>query len=154
MTRQFNSSQTVRDYEASAAFYRDILGWKPLFEVATAGEGEPSLILGLPMPQAAGVERRVGIWHPEGTNDGSIEIIQCAAIRARDFSALSVAPNIGLLTLRFPVADARAFASQIVARGCPLYTPPMDLDIAPYGATTLFSVRTPDGAILEFYETA
>ena len=154
MTRQFNSSQIVRDYATSAAFYRDILGWKPLFEVATAGEDEPSQILGMHLPHAADVERRVGIWHPEGTNDGSVELIQCAGIRGRDFAELAVAPNIGLLSLRFPVVDARVYAAQIVERGWSLYTPPMHLDIAPYGPTTLFSVRTPDGAILEFYETA
>ena len=154
MTRQFNSSQVVRDYEASVAFYRDILGWKPLFEVSTSGEEEPSELLGLPMPQCASVERRVGIWHPDGTNDGSVELIQCEGIRARDFSVSSVAPNIGLLSLRFPVSDATALAEQIVARGGALYTKIMQLEIYPYGHTTMFSVQTPDGAILEFYESS
>ena len=152
MTRQFNSSQVVRDYATAAAFYRDILGWSPLFEVAATGEDEPSQILGLAMPHCAGVERRVGIWHPEGTNDGSVELIQCAGIRARDFSASAVAPNIGILALRFAVDDARALAARITQRGWPLYAPPIELEIAPYGPTVLFSVRTPDGAILEFYQ--
>lgn len=152
MTRQFNSSQVVRDYDASVAFYRDVLGWKPLFEVVTSGEEEPSELLGLPMPQCAGVERRVGIWHPEGTNDGSVELIQCPGIRARAFSVCAVAPNVGLLSLKFPILEARAFAEQIVTRGWPLYALPRELEIAPYGKTTIFSVRTPDGAILEFYE--
>lgn len=151
MSRQFNSSQIVRDYDAAAAFYRDILGWKPSIEIAATGEGEPSLILGMPMPQCAEVERRVGIWHPEGINDGSIELIQCAGIRARDFAEHAVAPNIGLLSLRFPVPDADALAAEITQRGWPLYTPPAPLEIAPYGLTDCFSVRTPDGAILEFY---
>lgn len=151
MTRQFNSSQVVRDYDTAVAFYRDILGWSPLFEVAEAGEEEPSQILGLPLPQAASVERRVGIWHPEGTNDGSIELIQCAGIRARDFSDFAIAPNVGILSLRFPVADAVAYSEQIEQRGWALYTRPMQLHIAPLGLVTLFSVRTPDGAILEFY---
>ena len=154
MTRQFNSSQVVRDYDTAAAFYRDILGWKPLFEVVATGEGEPSLILGLPMPPCAAVERRVGIWHPDGTNDGSVELIQCVGIRARDFSELAVAPNVGILSLRVPVADAHAMAAQIEQRGWPLYTPLMQLEIAPYGVVTQFAVRTPDGAILEFYEPA
>lgn len=154
MTRQFNSSQIVRDYDAAAAFYRDVLGWKPLFEVAATGEGEPGVMLGLPMPQCADVERRVGIWHPEGTNDGSVELIQCTGIGARDFAEHAVAPNIGLLSLRFPVTDAPALAAQIEASNWPLYTRPMQFEIAPYGRVTMFSVRTPDGAILEFYQTA
>ena len=152
LTRQFNSSQVVRDYVTAAAFYRDILGWKPLFEVAATGEEEPSLILGMPMPQCAEVERRVGIWHPEGSNDGSVELIQCAGIRARDFAEYAVAPNVGILSLRFPVADLAALAAQIEGRGWPIYTPQMELEIAPYGKVTLFSVRTPDGAILELYQ--
>lgn len=152
MTRQFNSSQIVRDYDAAAAFFRDVLGWKPLIEVVATGEGEPSHILGLPMPQAAGVERRVGIWHPEGTNDGSVELIQCTGISARDFAASAVAPNIGFLSLRFPVTGVEKFAGQIANRGWPLYTEPARLEVAPYGWWTLFSVRTPDGAILEFFE--
>ena len=104
------------------------------------------------MPQCREVERRVGIWHPEGTNDGSVELIQCTGIRARDFAEMAVAPNIGILSLRFPVADARTFAEQIVGRGWPLYTPPIELDVLPYGRTTMFAVRTPDAAILEFYQ--
>ena len=154
MTRQFNASQIVRDYDTAAAFYRDVLGWAPLFEVVAVGEAEPSRILGLPMPQCADVARRVGIWHPEGSNDGSVELIQCAGIEGRDFAEHAVAPNVGILALRFPVTDARALAAQIESSGWPLYTPPILLDIAPYGPTILFSVRTPDGAIIEFYELA
>ncbi len=152
MTRQFNSSQTVRDYAAAAAFYRDILGWKAVIEVTSSGTGEPGSILGMPMPQCAEVERRVGIWHPDGIIDGSVELIQCAGIETRDFAATAISPNVGLLSLRFPVADARRYAAEIEQRGWALYTPPMELEIAPYGRATLFSVRSPDGAILEFYD--
>ncbi len=152
MSRQFNSSQAVRDYATSAAFYRDILGWQPMIEVVSTGEGEPGLILGMPMPQCAGVERRVGIWHPEATTDGSVELIECAGIAARDFAELAVAPNVGLLSLRFPVADCRTRAAEIEALGWPLYSRPMPLEIAAIGHVIQFSVRTPDGAILEFYE--
>ena len=94
----------------------------------------------------------MGIWHPEGSNDGSIELIQCAGIRGRDFSGAAVAPNVGILSLRFPVADAAALAEQITRRGWPLYTPPIHLEIAPYGPVLSFAVRTPDGAILDFFQ--
>ena len=65
-----------------------------------------------------------------------------------------MAPNIGIASLRFPVNDARAFAGQIALRGWPLYAEPMELDIAPYGTTTTFAARNPDGAILEFYQSS
>lgn len=151
MSRSFNASQVVRDYAAAAAFYRDVLGWQPLFEMAVTGEAEPAAVIGLPMPQCADVVRKVGIWHPEGTNDGSIELIACEGIAARDLSAHGVAPNVGMLSLRFPVPDAPALAARVTAAGWPLYTAPMALEIAGIGVVMLFSVRTPDGAILEFY---
>jgi hypothetical protein len=50
------------------------------------------------------------------------------------------------------VADAAALAEQITRRGWPLYTPPIHLEIAPYGPVLSFAVRTPDGAILEFFQ--
>ena len=125
-----------------------------MFEVAAAGEEEPSLVLGLPMPQCAVVERRVGIWQPEGINDGSIELIQCAGIRGRDFSDAAVAPNVGILLLRFPVGDVRKLARSIEERGWPIYASLSVVEVQPHGDLTMFAVRTPDGAILEFYETA
>ena len=154
MTRAFNTSQIVRDYASAAAFYRDVLGWEPLIELSVTGRDEPAAVIGLPMPFCEAVERRIGIWHPDGTNAGSVELIQCAGIAARDFSATAIAPNVGLLSLRFPVEDAGATAAAIRRRGGQLYTEPMELEIAPYGSVTLFSIRTPDGAILEFYSAA
>lgn len=56
--------------------------------------------------------------------------------------------------MRFQVDDAKALAAQIVQRHWPLYTPPLELEIMPYGNVMIFSVRTTDGAILEFYESA
>jgi predicted enzyme related to lactoylglutathione lyase len=152
MSRAFNSAQTVRDYDVSMAFYIQKLGWKVLVDTEVKDAVEPGQqVLGIPMPLAKTVRRRVSIIHPEGTNDGSVELIAMEEIAGVDFADRCVAPNIGNLTLRFPVADARAYATEVKARGVDLYTAPMTLEIAPYGKVTLFSVRTPDGAILEFY---
>ena len=38
--------------------------------------------------------------------------------------------------------------------GVEIYTTPAAVDIAPYGLTQAFSIKTPDGAILEFFELA
>lgn len=152
MSRSFNASQIVREYAPAAAFYRDVLGWQPMVEIEVTGTDEPAAVIGLPMPQCADVVRRIGIWHPEGLNDGSIELIACEGIASRDFSAHAVAPNVGMLSLRFPVPDVSAVAARILGAGWPLYTAPMDLEIAGIGRVSLCAVRTPDGAILEFYE--
>jgi predicted enzyme related to lactoylglutathione lyase len=63
-----------------------------------------------------------------------------------------VAPNVGILCLRIPVPDATRYAAEITARGGTLYSPPTSFELAPYGRATIFSVRSPEGAILEFFD--
>ena len=45
------------------------------------------------------------------------------------------------------------YAEILRARDVELYAEPHTIRIEPYGDTRMFSVRSPDGAILEFFET-
>jgi catechol 2,3-dioxygenase-like lactoylglutathione lyase family enzyme len=151
-TRVFNSAQVVRDYEATKRFFVDGLGWKYFIDTDFRDSVEPGPMLGVPMPLARTMRRRIGIVHPEGTNDGSLEPISLPELAGRDLAERCVAPNLGWLAYRFPVTDAREYARQLEARGIELYTQPMALHIAPYGEVTQFAVRTPDGAIIELFQ--
>jgi hypothetical protein len=71
-----------------------------------------------------------------------------------DYASRCVAPNLGILCGRYVVPDAAAYAATLRSRGVTPYTEPTRVDVAPYGVLDLFSVRTPDGAILEFYSPA
>lgn len=155
MSRAFNSAQMIRDFDESLDFYIDKLGWKTLVSTVVKDVIEPGRdVMGIPMPLAESVERRVAIIHPQGTNDGSIEVIEMREIQGRHFGDECVAPNLGYLSLRFPVEDAQAYAKALEDKGVELYSPIMTFEIAPLGKVTGFSVRTPDGAILEFFEAA
>lgn len=152
MSRAFNSAQIVRDYDASMQFYVDVLGWKILVEAEVSDAEEPGRnVLGLPRPWAGTIRRRVAIIHPAGTNDGSVEVISMPEIEGHRFDTRCVAPNLGLLALRFPVPDAEAYARVLEGRGVALYSSPVRCRIEPYGACQTFSVRSPDGAILQFF---
>lgn len=152
-SRVFNSSNMVRDYDATRRWFTEVLGWKFMVEGDLAGVVEPGeRIFGLPLPLARQTLRRCGIVHPAGLNDGSLETIAMPGLEGRDFATDCVAPNLGWLAWRFPVADARGFARQLTARGARLYSRPAPLRLLPYGEVLAFSVRTPDGAILEFFE--
>ena len=109
-------------------------------------------VLGIPSPLAYSVERKVAILHPQGTNEGGIELIEMSELKGRDFSSDCVAPNIGYLCLRFPVEDIKAYAEDLQGRGVEFYTPLSTVEIAPFGQIKCFSVRSPDGAVLEYYE--
>jgi len=152
ISRAFNSAQIVRDYDESMDFYTNTLGWTALVDTDITDSEEPGRnVLGIPGSLARTVRRRVAILPPDGTNDGSVEIIEMKELQGDDFADRCVAPNIGYLCARFPVDDAERYAEEIATRGATLYTAPLTLPIEPYGPVTLFSVRTPDGAILEFY---
>lgn len=155
LSRVFNSTQMVRDLDAALAFYCDVLGWQALVKEEVQGCEEPGRdVLGLPMPVAKDWLRRVAIVHPNGINDGSVELIEIGGVEGADYSARAVAPNVGLLALRIWVPSARAYADEILVRGAGLFSPPATVDIAPFGAMDCFAVRSPEGAILEFFSPA
>lgn len=152
-SRVFNSAQMVRDPAATRAFFVDVLGWQYLIDSEVRDAVEPGqLMLGLPLPIARTVVRKIGVVHPRGENDGSLEPISMPELGGVDFAAHCVAPNLGWLCWRFRVEDASALATAIESRGHPLYTRLQGLRVAGLGETRMFSVRTPDGAIIEFYE--
>ena len=148
----FNSTQMVADFETTAAFYVDTLGWERRLDFMVEGVAEPGAdVLGLPLPYAESAMRRVAMFNPPGPSEGGVELIQNQSMHGRQCADDCAAPNVGILCLRFEVADAAAYAAEIVGRGGALYTEPTALEIAPYGSVTLFSVRAPEGAIIEFY---
>ena len=153
MSRAFNSAQIVRDFDESLKFYIDKLGWKTLVNETVKDILEPGQeVLGIPGPLAYSVERKVAILHPQGTNEGGVELIEMSELQGRDFAPDCVAPNIGYLSLRFPVEDVASYAQELQQKGVEIYTSLSTVEIVPYGRTKCFSVRSPDGAILEFYE--
>jgi hypothetical protein len=109
--------------------------------------------MGIPMPWGLTQTRRVAIVHPEGSNDGSVEIIGLPGVQGRDCSAACRPPNIGIAATRFEVADARAYREAVLSRGGAA-SELANVELAPFGRTQIFSVRTPDGAQLEFFTPA
>ena len=143
----------VKDYQESRRFLIDTLGWEARLEFTIDSQAEPGAdVLGLPRPYADTAVRHIGMFGPAGVSSGGIELIENVDMHGRDFSAHCVAPNVGLLCQRFRVADAEQYAADIVARDFALYTEPVSNEIAPLGPVKAFTIRTPDGAILEFFE--
>ncbi len=152
----FNGQQSVRDIRAARAFYRDLLGWTPWFDDVLRLEcnnlGMPQNYVGrTPMNvviAAAGRDAQ-GAWHP-----GQVELVEWVEFRGLDLAARAVPPNLGILALRVPVADAAALAARLAAAGLAPFVRPVRVEIEPHGEVLLFSVRSPDGAIIEFFQPA
>ncbi len=150
----FNGQQSVRDIGAARAFYCGLLGWTPWFDDTLQLEcnnlGMPANFVGRnPMHviiAAAGRDAQ-GAWRY-----GQVELVEWIDFRGLDLSARAVPPNLGILAMRIPVADAAGLASALVARGFALFTAPARVELPPCGVVDLLGVRSPDGAIVEFYQ--
>jgi catechol 2,3-dioxygenase-like lactoylglutathione lyase family enzyme len=151
----FNSTQMVSDLDRALDFYTRVLGWSVGMRFDITDQAEPGAdVLGLPLPQAETAVRRLAMLRAPGENPAAVELIENRSMRGRDFSNDCVAPNVGILSLRIPVPDARDYSRQVQSRGARLYVEPQAVPVAPYGTLEMFSVRSPEGAILEFFSKA
>ncbi len=152
-SRTFNSTQMVKDIDKALAFYRDILGFEVYLEHRGPSEEPGESVIGLSHQAMTTIDRHVVIVHPQGVNEGSIELLQYHGYSGRDFSEHAVPPNLGIMMLRFPVADVDALAAYLKGRKISLQMPVTITNIKPYGRVKIIAVRAPDGAWLEFFET-
>lgn len=152
MSRPFNAMQIVKDRDVSVAFYKDVLGFKTIHLGNSPAKSVDSNNFGLPSNLVTSTALKSAIMHPTGGETGRVEFIQWGGLSGRDLTSRAVAPNLGILTLRFPVSDSHKKAQNIVNKGGRLLTKPSKVNIFPYGSVNLFSVITPDGVFLEFFQ--
>ena len=153
LSRLFNATQIVADAEAAKRFYVDKLGFKIYLEHTGASDELEQNVFGLPHNVATDVPRTVYILHPTGTNEGSVEILAFDGAVGRDYSERARPPNLGILTLRFPIADIDEFAAHVTAEDIEIAVAPTRMTIHPYGAVRLMAIRGPGGVWLEFFQS-
>ena len=151
-SRTFNATEVVADLPASVHFYTQILGFEEYLNHRGASTGSGHNVLGLPLNLAREVVRDVRVLHPQGTNEGSVELLAFEGLEGRDFSAQAVPPNLGILMLRFPVQGLDALAAHLDRAGVALTAPITAVHMPPYGRVRALALRSPSGSWLEFFE--
>lgn len=151
----WNAPQMVSDFTAAHRFYAEGLGFKPTIEAEMPPAPDGDNLFGLPLSVARTTVTQLAFFHPTGQRGamGSVDILHLPGIGGRDLSDSTKPPNLGLVLLRYPVKDVRAYAADVANAGVKLWSEPTPVSIAPYGHCIAFSVRSPEGAILEFYES-
>lgn len=149
----FNGQQSVRDIGAARTFYREALDWQAWFDRSLRLDCNN---FGMPENFVGRTPTNVVIAAGGRDADGSfaygqVELVEWVDFRGRDFAARARPPNLGIVALRIPVADARARAHELVQRGARLFAEPALVTLEPYGEVALCGVPTPDGALLEFF---
>ena len=148
----FNMMQMVSDRDATHDFFTGVLGFGSYYK------GEPFLApeptptpLGIPLSLTTTVPYRAGIVETRPGEFGRMEYIEVMGMSGFDYSDRCRAPNLGTLAVRFEVEDAAAARDRIQDRGWSTGAGIRRVRLEPYGEIDLFSIETPDGAIIQFY---
>lgn len=153
MTRPFNIMQTVRSRDVAHEFFTQVLGFDTFYKGDPYVSEQPEYMpLGIPINLTTTVRYQAGIVFPRHGEFGRMEMIEIMDLDGRDYAERCNAPNLGILAVRFPVADTKDALYAIAERGGRIQLFASGVEIAPYGKLRMFTVKTPDGANVQFYE--
>ncbi len=149
LSAPFNAMTIARDEEATKAFFLDVLGYElhSEYDSPAGGPNNQGVPLNVTEPQ-----RFVSQITGEGAEVGRLEILQFDVWEGRDLTKRGTPPNLGILSLRYPVSDLDARLRQIADAGVDLLYAPAEIDMPPYGRVRSAAVLTPDGAMVELFE--
>lgn len=152
MSHIFNSSQIVKNIEVAKTFYLDKLGWKVYMENISENSAPGPNVFGIPHNIYPNTVRKIVIASPDGGNEGSVELVEIEGLTGRDFSQQCAPPNLGILMLRYPVENLAAYKERLIDNGVQIINESHNVKYTPYGNMNVFSIQSPDGAWIEFYE--
>ncbi len=151
ISQAFNSMRMVRNRPVARDFYRS-LGFSILFD-SDAEALEPAWSnLSIPRNFTPIIRRSAAALQPQPGETGRVEVMQIVGFEGRDHSARAMPPNLGILSVRYPVEDLAAYRAELEAAGIPIIFAANDIALADRGPTDMIAVRSPDGALTEFYE--
>ncbi|MDJ0919485.1 MAG: hypothetical protein QNI84_00030 [Henriciella sp.] len=154
LSRPFNIMQMTRDREAIRVLMEDVLGFERVWYGAPYTDDEPTLMpLGIPQNLTTSVPYKAGIFTPQTqTLYGRMEYIEIDGLDGFDYADRCHAPNLGWLSVTYPVDSADEAKAMIEARGWPIAQNAYETTRPAFGALRVFSIKAPDGATIEFAE--
>ncbi len=151
ISQGFNAMRMVRDRPVARDFYRDTLGFGVLFD-SEREPPEPAFSnFGIPFNLTPQIARTAAALYPVAGETGRIEVMQIAGFTGHDHSAKASPPNLGILSVRYPVHDLTTYRAHIATQGAPIAYDAQSVDIADLGTVDILAVRDPDGNLTEFY---
>lgn len=154
LSRPFNIMQMTRDREAVRVLMEDVLGFERVWYGPPYTDDAPTLMpLGIPQNLTTSVPYKAGIFTPQTqTLYGRMEYIEIDGLDGFDYADRCQAPNLGWLSVTYPVESVEAAKTMIEARGWPIAQDVYATDRPSVGAVDVFSIKAPDGATIEFVE--
>lgn len=156
LSQAFNTMRMVRNQPATLAFYRDTLGLEVLFDAPFTDPEPRANNFSVPHNLATELVRRAAVVQPRLPGEtGRIELMQFEGFEGRDFAELASPPNLGIISVRYPVRNLAGLRDRLEAKNV---MPEYAGDLVRIGdlagskaAADIFAIRDPDGNLTEFY---
>ena len=153
ISQGFNSMRMVRNRPVARAFYEQKLGFQVLFDSNNEPAEPARSNFGIPLNFTPSAKRGAAALQPVAGETGRIEVMQIEGFTGSDHSAYASPPNLGTLSVRYPVRDLAGYRALLESRGVAIAYAAGNVSVAGLGQVDLFAVRDPDGNLTEFYET-
>ena len=151
ISQAFNSMRMVRSRPVARDFYTKVLGFEVVFDGAREAPAPTRSNFGIPFNLTPEVKRAAAALQPVPGETGRVEMMQLEGFRGTDVSMHASPPNLGILTVRYPVDDLAALRRRLAAHGIePVYAAAA-VAVPPLGQVDLLAIRDPDGNLTEFY---
>ncbi len=151
ISQGFNSMRMVRSRPAARDFYRDKLGFGVLFD-SDREPPEPAFSnLSIPLNYTPQIKRAATALYPVTGETGRMEVMQIEGFTGRDHSDKASPPNLGIVSVRYPVRDLPAYRAALEAKGVAIAYEGENVSVSGIGETRIFAIRDPDGNLTEFY---
>jgi len=153
ISQPFNIMQMTADRETARHLMEDVLGFGRFWFGAPYVDTEPTFMpLGIPRNLTTEVPYKAGIFFPAPGEYGRMEYIEIDGLEGHDFADRCHAPNLGWLSVSFEVKVAADARDDIASRDWPIAVEPYTEVRSGIGAVKAFSIRAPDGAMIEFLQ--
>ncbi len=152
ISQAFNSMRMVRDKPVARAFYEQKLGFAVLFDSGREPAEPTQSNLSIPLNYTPTVRRDAAALQPVPGETGRVEVMQINGFTGLDMSAHAAMPNLGIISVRYPVRDLPAYRARLERNSVAIAYSADNVEIGGLGSANLFAVSDPDGNITEFFE--
>lgn len=154
ISQGFNSMRMVANKDTARDFYNQKLGFGIVFDGdgtnAIGDKPEPSNF-GIPLNYTLKALRAASALNPVPGETGRVEVMQITEFAGIPQGARARAPNLGILSVRYPVRDLAGYRAALVSRGVQPVQAGAGVPVGALGRVDLFAVTDPDGNLTEFY---
>jgi hypothetical protein len=153
MARPFNVMQMVESQPEAYRFFSDILGFATYYTGPPVTAPVPVISpIGIPWSLTTRAGYQAGIVYPTPGEYGRMEMIQVHGMEGQDYRDRCIAPNLGILAVRFVSDNLDALETHLQESGVALSIY-MSVDLSDLGIGNLLQTKSPDGAIIQFIQT-